>query len=133
MPRLDGRSISLNEDPGAVQRKAPSRIETLLQNIPTAQHPNWGLLARPDGAGTAHCQYPIEAAPRYMCMAHADPLSWIRELGRENAWRYELFEAFARVYVSASKSAQAQARSALPGIEQEAAVVRVLRLRERRN
>ncbi len=66
-------------------------------------------------------------------MAGPDPLSWIREIGLDVPWEYELLQAFIRAYLSSSPQRREQVRRASPRIEGEAAVWRAMRGRERRN
>jgi len=67
-------------------------------------------------------------------MPHSgDPLSWIRELGLIGAWYYSAYEAFITVYLGTSQRRQAEACSALPGVDCEAKVMAVLRSPERWN
>jgi hypothetical protein len=66
-------------------------------------------------------------------MAGPDPLSWIRELSCEPLWPYGTLGAFVRAYLHADRRRRAEARAALPGIAEEAALWRALRAAERRN
>ena len=62
-----------------------------------------------------------------------DPIAWIRELGREAPWEYDLLEAFLRAYLRADRRGRQEARRALPGIDDELAMRRALRSELRRN
>jgi hypothetical protein len=72
---------------------------------------------------------PDAAAPRccWRMLHSGDPLSWIRELGLGGAWSYSAYDAFITVYLATSPRRQAEARSALPGVDSEARVMAVLR------
>ena len=62
-----------------------------------------------------------------------DPISWIRELGWDAAWEYDLLEAFLRAYLRADRRGRGEARRALPGIGDELVLRRALRWELRRN
>ena len=66
-------------------------------------------------------------------MDEPDLASWIRGLGREQPWDYELLRAVARAYLCVNRSRRAAARRALPGIEAEASLWWALRPGRRRN
>ena len=66
-------------------------------------------------------------------MGEPDPVSWIRELGKDQPWDYALVAAFLRAYRRSSPRRQAAAATALPGLAGEAYVWELLRARARRN
>ncbi len=66
-------------------------------------------------------------------MAEPDPVSWIREIGLDVPWEYDLLQAFVRAYLRSGRKRREQADRALPGIEHEAALLQAMRSRARRN
>jgi hypothetical protein len=66
-------------------------------------------------------------------MSEPDPVSWIREIGTDVPWEYDLLQAFVRAYLCAGPRRREQAERALPGVAREAALWQVMRSHARRN
>lgn len=63
----------------------------------------------------------------------ADPVAWIRELGCTEPWPYDVFESFVRVFLSADRRRQMEARHTLAALDGEIATMVALRSRTRLN
>ena len=65
--------------------------------------------------------------------AGSDPLDWVREVGVDVPWEYDLFEAFVRVYLDAGEARWAKLERLLPGIGREVVLLHLLRSGSPRN
>jgi hypothetical protein len=63
----------------------------------------------------------------------SDPLDWVRQVGVDVPWEYDVFEAFARVYLDACEARWAKLERLLPGIGREVVLLHLLRSGSRRN